>query len=59
MESVSRWVVRHRLWVGLFWLAITILAAVLAPSVSGRLKGGDTVNSAVTGQISRSRPATA
>jgi len=39
MDAVSRWVVRHRLWVGLFWLAITIVGGVLAPSVSGRLKG--------------------
>ena len=46
MDAVSRWVVRHRLWVGLFWLAITIVGAVLAPSVSGRLKGGNTVNTA-------------
>ena len=46
MDAVSRWVVRHRLWVGLFWLAITIVGGVLAPSVSGRLKGGNTVNTA-------------
>ncbi len=46
MEAVSSWVVRHRLWVGLFWLAITIVGAVLAPSVSGRLKGGHTVDTA-------------
>ncbi len=46
MDAVNRWVVRHRLWVGLFWLAITIVGGVLAPSVSGRLKGGNTVNTA-------------
>jgi len=46
MDAASRWVVRHRLWVGLFWLAITIVGGVLAPSVSGRLKGGNTVNTA-------------
>ncbi len=40
METLSRWVVRHRMTVGLLWLVITVIGLVLAPSVSGRLKSG-------------------
>ncbi|MCW2939716.1 MAG: MmpL protein [Actinomycetia bacterium] len=46
MEALSRWVVRHRLAVGLLWLAVTVIALVLAPSVSGRLKSGVQLHSA-------------
>lgn len=45
MDTLSGWVVRHRLWVGLLWLAVTIVGLVIAPSVSGRLKPGNHVNS--------------
>ncbi|WP_432840755.1 MMPL family transporter [Dactylosporangium sp. CA-092794] len=45
MERLSTWVTRHRLMVGLLWLAITAVGLVVAPSVSGRLVGGGTVNS--------------
>lgn len=46
MGSLSRWVVRHRLVVGLVWLAITGVGLLLAPSVSGRLKSGIHLNTA-------------
>jgi RND superfamily putative drug exporter len=45
MEAFSGWVVRHRLTVGLLWLAITIVGLVIAPSVSGRLQSGVILNS--------------
>ncbi|HEV3359989.1 MAG TPA: MMPL family transporter [Pseudonocardiaceae bacterium] len=45
MEKLSNWVVRHRLLVGLMWLAITVVGAVIAPSVSGRLQSGVHVDS--------------
>ena len=34
MGSLSRWVVRHRLVVGLVWLVITVVGLLLAPSVT-------------------------
>jgi RND superfamily putative drug exporter len=40
MDALSGWVTRHRLTVGLVWLAITVVGVILAPSVSGRLKSG-------------------
>src|SRR5215469_9639449 len=46
MQALSGWVMRHRLVVGLLWLAITVIGLVIAPSVSGRLKSGVQVNSA-------------
>ncbi|WP_220182894.1 MMPL family transporter [Sphaerisporangium album] len=46
MDSLSGWVVRHRVVVGLVWLAITVVGLVLAPSVSGRLKSGILLDSA-------------
>lgn len=46
MNALSRWVTRHRLVVGLLWLAITVVGVVLAPSVSGRLKSGNHLHSA-------------
>jgi len=45
MEALSSWVVRHRLIVGLLWLAVTIVGVILAPSVSGRLQSGVNLNS--------------
>jgi RND superfamily putative drug exporter len=45
VEALSNWVTRHRLMVGLLWLAITVVGVVLAPSVSGRLTGGNHMNS--------------
>jgi RND superfamily putative drug exporter len=39
-------VIRHRWTVGLLWLVITVLGLILAPSVSGRLQGGNHLNSA-------------
>jgi RND superfamily putative drug exporter len=46
METLSGWVVRHRLWVGLLWLTVTIVGVMLAPSVSGRLRSGNPFSSA-------------
>jgi RND superfamily putative drug exporter len=46
VDALSRWVTRHRLIVGLLWLAITIVGVLLAPSVSGRLKSGNHLHSA-------------
>jgi RND superfamily putative drug exporter len=46
VESLSKWVIRHRLMVGLLWLAITVVGLVIAPSVSGRLKSGNQFSSA-------------
>jgi RND superfamily putative drug exporter len=46
MDALSRWATRHRLTVGLLWLAITIVGIVLAPSVSSRLKSGNHLHSA-------------
>jgi RND superfamily putative drug exporter len=44
MERLGRWVVRHRLIVGLIWLAITVIGVLLAPSLSSRLVSGNHVN---------------
>jgi RND superfamily putative drug exporter len=46
VEALSRWVARHRLVVGLVWLAITAVGLWLAPSVSGRLSSGASPNGA-------------
>ena len=46
MDALARFVMRHRVWVGLAWLVLTIVAVVLAPSVSGRLKSGNHMNTA-------------
>ncbi|MEZ0094880.1 MMPL family transporter [Streptacidiphilus sp. EB129] len=46
MDTLSRWVTRHRLLVGLLWVVITVVGLVLAPSVSGRLKPGNHLSGA-------------
>jgi RND superfamily putative drug exporter len=45
VEALSSWVARHRLLVGLLWLAVTVLGVVIAPSVSGRLQSGVNLDS--------------
>jgi putative drug exporter of the RND superfamily len=45
VDRLSNWVVRHRLIVGLVWLAVTVVGVLLAPSVSGVLKSGVQLNS--------------
>jgi len=45
VNAFNRWVARHRLVVGLVWLAITVVGVFVAPSVSGRLHGGVQSNS--------------
>jgi RND superfamily putative drug exporter len=44
MNAVSRWVIGHRLTIGLVWIVITIVGIVIAPSVSSRLSGGNHQN---------------
>jgi putative drug exporter of the RND superfamily len=46
VERLSGWVIRHRMMVGLLWLAITVVGVVVAPSVSGHLKNGVHVDTA-------------
>jgi len=46
VERLGRWVVRHRMVVGLLWLAITVVGVVAAPSVSAHLKSGVHVDGA-------------
>jgi RND superfamily putative drug exporter len=46
VETLSRWVTRHRVIVGSLWLLITAIGIVIAPSVSGRLKPGTHLHSA-------------
>ena len=44
METLSKWVLRHRLMVGFAWLLITAIGVMIAPSVSGRLAGGNHIS---------------
>ena len=44
MERLGMWVTRHRLAVGLLWLAVTVVGVLLAPSLSGRLQSGPHVS---------------
>lgn len=46
MNTLGGWVTRHRLIIGLLWVAVTVVGLVVAPSVSGRLQGGNQFNSA-------------
>jgi RND superfamily putative drug exporter len=45
VDRLSDWVLRHRLVVGLLWLAVTVVGVLVAPSVSGALKSGVQLNS--------------
>jgi RND superfamily putative drug exporter len=40
VQALSSWLTRHRLIVGLLWLAVTAAGVMIAPSVSGRLQSG-------------------
>ena len=44
MEALGGWVIRHRLLIGLAWIAITAVGAVIAPAVSSRLVSGNHLN---------------
>jgi putative drug exporter of the RND superfamily len=44
VETLSKWVLRHRLMVVLGWLIITAIGVVIAPSVSGRLVSGNHIS---------------
>ncbi|TDU02479.1 RND superfamily putative drug exporter [Streptomyces sp. 846.5] len=46
MERFAAFVLRHRLWVALAWVAVTVVGVLMAPHVADRLKTGTTVNSA-------------
>ena len=46
MEGFAAFVMRHRAWVTLAWVVITAVGVMIAPSVSGRLKSGTSVNTA-------------
>ncbi|HEV7977732.1 MMPL family transporter [Amycolatopsis sp.] len=46
MERLTEFVMRHRLWVGLVWLAVTVAGVLMAPHVADRLRGGTTISSA-------------
>jgi RND superfamily putative drug exporter len=45
MNTLSAWVMRHRLIVALLWLSVTVVGVVIAPSVSGRLQSGVSLSS--------------
>ncbi|MBD0691165.1 MMPL family transporter [Streptomyces sp. CBMA123] len=44
MERFAAFVMRHRIWVALIWVAITVVGVLMAPQVSGRLKSGTTIS---------------
>ncbi|MDH6120982.1 putative membrane protein YdfJ with MMPL/SSD domain [Kitasatospora sp. GAS204A] len=46
MERFAAFVMRHRVWVSLAWVALTVVGVLIAPQVAGRLKSGTTVNTA-------------
>lgn len=46
MERFAAFVMRHRIWVALVWVAVTVVGVLMAPQVAGRLKSGTTVNTA-------------
>jgi RND superfamily putative drug exporter len=46
VERFAAFVMRHRLWVGLVWLAVTVVGVLMAPHVADRLRSGTTINSA-------------
>jgi RND superfamily putative drug exporter len=46
VERFAAFVMRHRIWVALAWLALTVVGVMMAPQVGGRLKSGTTVNTA-------------
>ena len=45
MNAAFAWIQRQRRWVFIAWALITIVGAVLAPTVGGRLKSGFTLSS--------------
>ncbi|MGW6358552.1 MMPL family transporter [Streptomyces sp. NPDC055092] len=46
MERFAAFVMRHRIWVALAWVALTAVGVLMAPHVADRLKSGTTVNTA-------------
>ncbi|MGW1761377.1 MMPL family transporter [Streptomyces mirabilis] len=46
MERFAAFVMRHRIWVALAWVALTVVGVLVAPHVADRLKSGTTVNTA-------------
>lgn len=46
MERFAAFVLRHRVWVALAWVAVTVVGVLMAPHVAGRLKSGTTDSTA-------------
>jgi uncharacterized membrane protein YdfJ with MMPL/SSD domain len=46
VERFAAFVMRHRLLVGLVWVAVTVVGVLMAPHVADRLRSGTTINSA-------------
>ncbi|MFE1958963.1 hypothetical protein [Streptomyces sp. NPDC059479] len=46
MERFAAFVMRHRIWVALTWVVVTVVGVLMAPHVADRLKSGTTVNTA-------------
>lgn len=46
VERFAAFVMRHRIWVALAWVALTMVGVLMAPHVADRLKSGTTVNTA-------------
>ena len=45
MDTVFAWVLKHRRWVLVTWLLVTVAGAAVAPSVGGRLQSGFALSS--------------
>ncbi|WP_055491257.1 MMPL family transporter [Streptomyces sp. TP-A0356] len=46
MQRFAAFVMRHRIWVAVAWVAVTVVGVLMAPHVSGRLKSGTTISAA-------------
>ncbi|MGW0966637.1 MMPL family transporter [Streptomyces sp. NPDC002516] len=46
MQRFAAFVMRHRIWVAVAWVAVTVVAGVMAPRAAGRLKSGTTISAA-------------
>ncbi|MFF4960683.1 MMPL family transporter [Streptomyces sp. NPDC001222] len=46
MQRFAAFVMRHRIWVAIAWVAVTVIGVMMAPHVSDRLKSGTTISAA-------------
>ncbi|MEV6020064.1 MULTISPECIES: MMPL family transporter [unclassified Streptomyces] len=46
MQRFAAFVMRHRIWVAVAWVAVTVVAGLMAPQAAGRLKSGTTISAA-------------